>query len=166
MAKEGVYLDSTFTFKQEDGFAVAAAIWHGDESLNTIEEDPEIGQIKFVVKHWGDPSEGPKFRKLATRTCRPEDMSVSEGETRNEYGFFSFDPDTVTNEAEVKDRLVCADEPYEIKGHYDSYSAANLMVVYEVCDPKQRTCKSKEKIEEALAYSYLLLVENRQYYSH
>ena len=79
MANEGVYLDSTFAFKQEDGFAVAAAIWHGDTSLNTVDEDPEIGQIKFVVKHWENPSEGTKFSKLSTRACQPEDMSVDEG---------------------------------------------------------------------------------------
>ena len=131
-----------------------------------IEEDPEIGAIKFVLKEWDSPTASVRFNDLETRNCQQEDVTHDEGETQNEYGFYPFDPDTVGNLESVKGRLKCIDEPYEIKGHYDSYTAANLMVVYEVCDPTKRTCKSKEKIEKALEYSYILLVENREHYSH
>ena len=62
--------------------------------------------------------------------------------------------------------MVCTDEPYEIKGHYDSYTAANLMIVYEICNPEKHICKSKEQIEKHLELTYILLVENREHYSH
>ena len=131
-----------------------------------VDEDPEIGQIKFVIKNWENPSEGTGFREVKTRNCRPEDITLPEGETRNEYGFYPFDSDTAGNLEPVKNRMVCTDEPYEIKGHYDSFTAANLMVVYEICNPEKRTCKSKEQIEKYLEFTYILLVENREHYSH
>ena len=73
-------------------------------------------------------------------------MTLKEGETRNEYGFYTYDPDTEGNLEPVKDRLKCIDESFEIKGHYDSYTAANLMVVYEICNnyTGEIICKSKE----------------------
>ena len=54
MTKDRVYKDSDFTFKKSDGFAVAAAVWYGDEKVNEKMDDPEIGQIKFVIKYWED----------------------------------------------------------------------------------------------------------------
>ena len=165
MAKEGVYSDLTFSFKKDDGFAVAAAVWHGDTSLNMEDEDPEVGQIKFVIKNWENPNQ-MNFREVKTRSCQPEDITIPEGETRNEYGFYPFESDTAGNLESVKDRMVCTDEPYEIKGHYDSYTTANLMVVYEICNPEKRICKSREQIEKYLEFTYILLVENRELYSH
>ena len=38
------------------------------------------------------------------------------------------------------------------------------MVVFEVCDPSVRTCKSQALIDEALTWSYLLLLENSETY--
>ena len=43
MVNEGVYSETEFAFGVENGFAAAGAIWYGDTSLNTLEEDPEIG---------------------------------------------------------------------------------------------------------------------------
>ena len=59
-----------------------------------VDEDPEIGQLKFVIKSWEDPSGNPSFREVKTRSCRPEDITLPEGETQNEYGFYPFDSDT------------------------------------------------------------------------
>ena len=40
------------------------------------------------------------------------------------------------------------------------------MVTFELCDSSKRTCKPWEVIEEALSFSYILLVENQQSYKH
>ena len=42
----------------------------------------------------------------------------------------------------------CIDEPFEVFGDYNSNSASNLMVVFDICDPKKRTCKSEAEIVE------------------
>ena len=122
--------------------------------------------MKFVIKHWSNSTQGVEFRELKTRNCESKDITMKESEDRNEYGFYTFDPDTEGNVISVKDRLKCIDEPFEIKGHYDSFTAANLMVVYEVCDPNKRKCKSQDEIHKALQYSYILLIENQMHYKH
>ena len=40
------------------------------------------------------------------------------------------------------------------------------MITFELCDSKQRTCKSDTEIERALAYSYILVIENEEVYQH
>ena len=60
MVNEGVYTDSKLSFSHDNGFAVAAAITYGDLSWDQEPlEDPEIGQLKFLIKSWteGDGSE-------------------------------------------------------------------------------------------------------------
>ena len=59
LTDEGVYTDSAFSFGYDNGFAVAAAVWYGDERLNTGVEDPEIGELKFIMKHWSNITMGP-----------------------------------------------------------------------------------------------------------
>ena len=60
----------------------------------------------------------------------------------------------------------CIDQEYGVSGHYDSDVATNLMVVYEVCNPKKRKCKDPKIIEEAITASYILLIDNEQRYNH
>ena len=38
------------------------------------------------------------------------------------------------------------------------------MVTFEVCDETISNCKPKEVIADALAYSYILLLENEEYF--
>ena len=61
--------------------------------------------------------------------------------------------DTIANINSVKQNLKCIDDPYQIKGHFNSQTAANLMVVYEICDPvkQQGKCKEPEVIEDVLS---------------
>ena len=40
------------------------------------------------------------------------------------------------------------------------------MVVYEVCNPAKRVCKSREFIEKTLSGSYMLIIDNAQRYVH
>ena len=40
------------------------------------------------------------------------------------------------------------------------------MISFELCDEKVRTCKNREEINDALPFSYLLIIENQEYFSH
>ena len=53
----------------------------------------------------------------------------------------------------------------KLKGNYDSSQAANLMVVFEKCDPQARAkkglkCKTDAEIDKWLALKYLFVLEN------
>ena len=37
--------------------------------------------------------------------------------------------------------LRCIEDPYGVKGDFNSNAADNLMVTFEKCDPKKKTCK-------------------------
>ena len=40
------------------------------------------------------------------------------------------------------------------------------MVVYELCDPQIRKCKSKEEIDKTLRFAYIFIVSNSMNYKH
>ena len=46
------------------------------------EEDPEIGELKFVVKSWDVGNTNLRFRELKQRKCTPKDfgLSIADGE--------------------------------------------------------------------------------------
>ena len=59
------------------------------------------------------------------------------------------------------------DDLTQIYGNYDSYSAENLMVVFELCDPDKTTCKSEQKIKEWIKSKYIVTLTNqRDFISH
>ena len=63
--------------------------------------------------------------------------------------------------------LRCIESPYGVKGDFNSNAADNLMVTFERCDRTVKTtCKDESVIEEALAFSYILMVENKESYKH
>lgn len=51
------FYDAEFTFSEADGFHVAAAVTSFDGNADSI-EDPEIGEIKFYLKQWGQEENG------------------------------------------------------------------------------------------------------------
>ena len=52
----------THSFGKDEGFAIAAAVVNDhDESIY----DPEIGQLKFLIKSWESSTEELKFTDLA-----------------------------------------------------------------------------------------------------
>ena len=53
-------------------------MWNWDD----WEEDPEIGELKFVIKSWDDVNSILQFRELKQRKCTPEDfgLSIADGE--------------------------------------------------------------------------------------
>ena len=82
-----------------------------------------------------------------------DDLFVKEGEDQTSYGFYparsggSFDSDK--NASKYK----CIDEPYELFGNYNEVNATNLIVTFELCDPKKRyTFKSDWLISDALVF--------------
>ena len=85
---------------------------------------------------------------------------VPEGQDRSKYGFYEPLKSTSDLIVNVQETLRCIDEPFEISGSYDTFTAQNLMVVYEVCNPESRKCKSQETIERILKTTYMLIIEN------
>ena len=63
-------------------------------------------------------------------------------------------------------QMKCIDDDYEVHGDFNTYSARNLMIVFEICDSKERACKDDETIKKALSFSYILLLENEELYHH
>ena len=60
-----------FKFSKEDGFTVAAAfVGDGDFQDN----DPEIGEVKFLIKSWASSTDDVKFTELKKRKCRYDDF--------------------------------------------------------------------------------------------
>ena len=49
---ENIYLDNNFSIGKEEGFVVAAAFVGGSK----LTPDPEIGELKFILKSWSDAS--------------------------------------------------------------------------------------------------------------
>ena len=77
------------------------------------------------------------------RSCTDDDLSIGEHQSRNEYGFYPFDENTIGIIESLRERMMCIDEKFEISGDFDSQTAQNLMIVYEICDPLKRRCKSR-----------------------
>ena len=166
MISEGA--NEQLRFNKERGFALAATIIYGDLALDAAPlEDPEIGQLKFVMKSWSESEVSEIFfTELSARKCSDEDLSVGESQTRNEYGFYQFEQNTRSYLELMKGRMYCIDDYFEILGHYNSFVAQNLMVVYEKCDASKRKCKSPQEIYKALQFSYIFLVQNTMSYKH
>ena len=61
----------------------------------------------------------------------------------------------------------CIDEDYGVSGDFNTASAENLMITFELCDSTTgATCKSDEEIAKAMEYSYILIIENKESYKH
>ena len=72
-----------------------------DASLNVV-EDPEIGQLKFVMKTWKSSTSAPQFIELKQRQCTEDDFDTdSRGDRRSRYGFFPMNEDTKGNIASI-----------------------------------------------------------------
>ena len=81
---------SNETFGSTDGFVVAAAMTRFDGSNEDI-TDPEIGEIRFYLKHWDvdDPSYNLNFTELETKVCQSTDFNYNNGSSSaNEKALF------------------------------------------------------------------------------
>ena len=117
-----------------------AAAFVGDGDFQ--DDDPEIGEIKFLIKSWGSTTEDVKFKELNKRKCQEKDFEVVGDSDRSEHGFFATDEGAEAIVKESGYNIQCIVDDYHISGDFNSFSASNLMVVFEVCDSSVRTCKS------------------------
>ena len=115
-----------------------------------------------MIKSWKSSTDEVKFTELGKRPCETEDFTIGDS-GRSRYGFFDFD-EGAYEAVNSSYNIQCIDDDYHVSGDFNSQTASNLMVVFEVCDPSVRTCKSQAQINEALTYSYLLMLENTETY--
>ena len=54
------------------------------------------------------------------------------------------------------------DDSTQIYGNYDTYTAQNLMVVFELCDPNKTLCKREEEIKAWIESKYILTLTNQK----
>ena len=64
------FFDNEKEFTRDDGFGVAAAVTSFDGS-SRIEEDPDIGTIKFYLKYWSIDKTNVEFgfKELPSKLC-------------------------------------------------------------------------------------------------
>ena len=134
---ENIYLDNNFAIGKEEGFVVAAAFVGG----SNLTPDPEIGELKFILKSWSDASGDLEFRDLKDRKCTEEDFK-SVNRDPSEYGFYSMDGSTEDIVKKSGYDLRCIGDDFNVRGDFNTNSANNLMITFELCDRTKRTCKS------------------------
>ena len=102
---------------------------------------------------------------MKDRPCTEDDFKSVNREP-SAYGFYTMDGSTedIVNKSGYD--LRCIDEEFNVRGDFNTNSAENLMITFELCDSTKRTCKAKSVIEEALDFSYILLIENQKTYKH
>lgn len=60
----------------------------GSDKLN----DPEIGQMKAILKSWDQDFDSTfELKELKLRQCTDEDIVTAEGQKQTDYGFFPID---------------------------------------------------------------------------
>ena len=55
-----------------------AAAFVGDGDFQ--DNDPEIGEIKFLIKSWASSTDDVKFTELKKRKCKEEDFEVEDSD--------------------------------------------------------------------------------------
>ena len=85
-------------------------------------------------------------RQKNTTFCDRKDFNDVEG-SNSKSKFF---PSRVHSQQDIEKyghQMKCiTDDLTEIQGNYNTYSAQNLMVVFEKCDPEKQKCKSESEI--------------------
>ena len=149
-----------FGHKQEFAFAVALVKWDAD---GTPIEDPTIGTVKFIKKAWG--YEGAEFfTELESHYCDPEELQNVAG-SNEDANFYPLSKLSETFYDQYGGRFKCLDNPerdLNLHGNYDTISATNMMVVFDVCNNETSTvtCKSQKEINEFLTFKYFITLEN------
>ena len=157
------HFDDLKGFAHDDGFKVAAGVINYDGSEVPI-EDPEIGTLKFYIKHFtnADFEGNLGFHVLESDYCDPaKDFNDAEG-SRPESGFYPPDPASNSDLTRLGNLLKCVREPYTLLGNFDTSVGGNLMAIFEKCDRTERTCKSEEEIEAWMSWKYIYTLENRR----
>ena len=144
---------------------LGAAVTAYDGSSDDI-TDPEIGEVKFIRKQWGDKPFG--FEEIATVPCSDTDFFGASGEgDLEDAAFLPIKKEMKQTYKTYGSKLLCPKDldDIQIKGNYDTSEGSNLMIVFEKCDPVLRAkaglkCKTENQIEEWLQFKYILIIEN------
>ena len=126
-------------------------------------EDPSIGTVKFIMKHYGG-IEGDTFLELESHFCKEKDLPDTQGSNK-ESNFYNLSENSEPNLLEYGPRFKCLTNPerdLKMFGNYDTSIAANLMVVFDKCNNKTSSvpCKSKEEIDEFMKFKYMIALWN------
>lgn len=158
---QNYFFPETYRVSAKDGFRVAAAVTaYGDYTDN---EDPSIGTLEFYLKSWLDDGSPLKFRKLKTRQCNLEEFSFQSDKEERDTPFWTIHTNSESYKPYLP-TLKCIDEDFELFGDFDTNVAQNLMIVFDKCDPKVRSCADDAVIDEWLKFKYILSVENEEIY--
>ena len=130
---------------------MAAAVTSFDGSSEDI-TDPEIGEIKFYLKHWDvdDVIKGVHFKELESRICQASDFNDIEGTYNDVSPFYPLKPQSKTDLGTYgvgKMRCLANLDELKMWGGYDTESASHLMIVFEKCDISKRAPGQKCKSE-------------------
>ena len=93
--------------------------------------------------------------------CELGELNDFEGSKEDSHFF----PTSSVSEYDVQTygpKMKCIREDYQILGNFNTNMASNLMVVFEKCDPTQRSCKSEEEIEKWMRFKYILILLNEK----
>ena len=150
------YFDYNDEFTTDHGFNIAAGIVQIDTvSTGPSIEDPEIGTLKMYSKTWDFISENEykgnvQWNEIGTHFCSDQDFNDVEGNNK-ETKFYPTDPFSEKKLKLYGNKLKCMDhENNTIFGNYNSPQANNLVIVFELCNPDLRKCKSDDEIKQWL----------------
>ena len=156
--------DEEFSFNSNK-FMFGAAVTAFDGKGEDI-TDPEIGEVKFYRKQWGDDIPGLLFEEMETVPCMKTDYFGASGKgDLHDAVFLPFRSKEQRQFEAYNPKLLCPKNLNDVvlKGNYDTDAAINLMIVFEKCDPIQREkkglkCKSEEQITEWMEFKYIIVL--------
>ena len=125
--------------QKENQFMIAAGLSAYDGGKNEDEIDPRYGELKFIVKTWGQGitgADGMAWRQIPTRPCKREDFNYQDDDEEQEQSYFFKLQDKKKIELSVYGRrLMCPRslQQLTIYGTFDSAETANLMIAFEKC---------------------------------
>lgn len=147
------YFDHNDEFTTDHGFNIAAGIVQIDTvSTGLSIEDPEIGTLKMYRKTWDFINEDEykgnvEWSEIGTHFCLDQEFNDVEG-NNEETKFYPTDPFSEKKLKLYGNKLKCMDEENNtIFGNYNSPQANNLVIVFELCNPDLRKCKSDSEIK-------------------
>ena len=121
------------------------------------------------------------FKHIPTRFCKPEDfhldkhtegeeyeqelknsLSETEADVDGEPFFFPPNKSHINFMRQYHPKMHCfKDKKVQLSGNYDTAKAMTLAIVFEMCNPKERsTCKSETEIYEWIKGKYIITIEN------
>ena len=71
-------LETHFSVNKDSGFTVAAGMWKWGD----WQDDPEIGELKFVLKRWTNGTDFG-FEELKQRKCTEQDFIIDEHDKKD-----------------------------------------------------------------------------------